>query len=314
MGNSVKTPSSKDLSGQTAIVTGGTYGVGRATVAHLLKCGARVVLTSRWQEKAEAAAARAAEAAGVPADRAVGHALDLTQHETVREFAAWFLEQGWPLNILVENASFSKTDGTALEPADDGTEQMFHANHLGNFFLTMLLADKLRNTPDARVVVMSSAGWQKLDLERALKHDKRYSGSQMRNVKCYLRSKAANLMFAILLSRKLADSGVTVFPCSPHGTFADQPADQPSGDGKFVDMLMKLMTGPEGRGATTTLWLALDAPAAESGTFYAAGKKKRVSFSNEELDALWEASERLTGASLAPKRKRSRSRSRSPSS
>ena len=54
-----------DLSGKSAIVTGGSKGLGEAISAGLASAGARVLLTSRHGEEAEQVARRIAEDFGV---------------------------------------------------------------------------------------------------------------------------------------------------------------------------------------------------------------------------------------------------------
>ena len=44
-----------------------------------------------------------------------------------------------------------------LTPSEDRLEEMFAVNHLGHFYLTVLLLDKLRESSPARVVHVSSA-------------------------------------------------------------------------------------------------------------------------------------------------------------
>ncbi|MGH3553343.1 MAG: SDR family NAD(P)-dependent oxidoreductase, partial [Mycobacterium sp.] len=63
---------SPDLSGRTAIITGASRGIGLAVAQRLADTGANVVLTSRQQENADAAAAQVGgNALGVAA-----HAVD----------------------------------------------------------------------------------------------------------------------------------------------------------------------------------------------------------------------------------------------
>ena len=46
---------SRDLSGKTAFVTGASAGIGKATVAALVECGAEIIATGRRQDALDAA-------------------------------------------------------------------------------------------------------------------------------------------------------------------------------------------------------------------------------------------------------------------
>jgi len=83
-----------DLSGRTALVTGGASGIGRACVRRLAAAGARVVVV----DLDGAGAARAAEEAG-----GVGHALDLADLERLDRFDLGTASGGGP-DVIVNNA------------------------------------------------------------------------------------------------------------------------------------------------------------------------------------------------------------------
>ena len=57
------------------------------------------------------------------------------------------------LNILICNAGVL---GVPYQTTEDGIEYHFAVNHLGHFYLTQLLADVLRKSAPARVIVVSS--------------------------------------------------------------------------------------------------------------------------------------------------------------
>ena len=97
-----------DLSGKTAIVTGASRGIGQATAAALVAVGANVVMTSRHQDAADAAAAQlGARAAGFAA-----HAADEEAAHACVEFA---LEQFGSLDLLVNNAATNPAYGPVVE-------------------------------------------------------------------------------------------------------------------------------------------------------------------------------------------------------
>lgn len=99
---------SGSLSGRTAIVTGASRGIGLACARHLVARGAGVVLTSRHEEAAEAAAAEIGDgAAGFAA-----HALDESAAQACIEFA---IDRFGGADILVNNAGTNPAYGEIVD-------------------------------------------------------------------------------------------------------------------------------------------------------------------------------------------------------
>eukprot|EP00246_Nothoceros_aenigmaticus_P018122 TRINITY_DN9376_c0_g1_i1.p1 TRINITY_DN9376_c0_g1~~TRINITY_DN9376_c0_g1_i1.p1 ORF type:complete len:149 (-),score=14.02 TRINITY_DN9376_c0_g1_i1:74-520(-) len=117
-----------DLSGRTAIVTGGASGLGAETARVLALRGAQVIIAARNTQ--------AAERVKDEIIRATPHAkvevleLDLSSLASVKRCADQFLASGYPLNLLMNNA------GVMLCPfqkSADGIEIQFATNHVGKF-------------------------------------------------------------------------------------------------------------------------------------------------------------------------------------
>jgi 3-oxoacyl-[acyl-carrier protein] reductase len=85
-----------DLSGRVALVTGGTRGIGLATVRALAEAGATVVLTGRDEARAKEAASAAGAAAGL--------ALDVTDAKAVSSLVRGVAKEHGRLDIVVANA------------------------------------------------------------------------------------------------------------------------------------------------------------------------------------------------------------------
>lgn len=96
------------LKGKTAVITGGTRGIGFATVKKFLENGAKVaVLGSRKETVDKALAELKAENAEYPV---VGYWPDLTNHAEVKKVFEEVKEEFGSLDILVNNAGISARD------------------------------------------------------------------------------------------------------------------------------------------------------------------------------------------------------------
>lgn len=133
-----------DLEGKTAIVTGGSSGIGLHTVMGLASRGARVVSTCRDVERGERIAAAARARAG--GMHVTSMPLDLESWADVRRFAS-SVGAAAPVDVLVHNAgAVYPTQRTTV----DGVDAQLAVIHLGPLLLTHLLAGSL--SPHARIV------------------------------------------------------------------------------------------------------------------------------------------------------------------
>ncbi len=196
-----------DQSGRTAVVTGANSGLGYVTARELARRGAQVVLACRSAERGVAAVDRLLRE--VPDADVEFRALDLGDLASVRQFAAAY--DSARLDLLINNAGVM---ALPYRRTADGFETQFGVNHLGHFALTGLLLPRLLETPDARVVTVSSGLHALADLDIGdLNSERNY-----RRWIAYARSKTANLVFVHELARRLALSAPT--PSRPPRTRA----------------------------------------------------------------------------------------------
>ena len=127
---------STDLSGTTALVTGSTSGIGRATAGHLAALGAHVIVTGRDTGRGERAVAEI-RADGGKADFV---AADLRDAASARELADRAIELGGGhVDVLVNNAGifpFGPTEATT----EDGFDAVIAVNVKAPYFLVAALA------------------------------------------------------------------------------------------------------------------------------------------------------------------------------
>ncbi|GAB4210480.1 MAG: SDR family oxidoreductase [Roseiflexaceae bacterium] len=93
-----------DLSGRTALLTGGRVKIGYQTALRLLRDGARVILTTRFPRDAARRFANEPDCAAWR-ERLVIYGLDLRHIPAVEQFAALLLEREPALDILINNAA-----------------------------------------------------------------------------------------------------------------------------------------------------------------------------------------------------------------
>jgi len=192
-----------DLSGKTAIVTGGYSGIGLETTRTLHSAGANVVVPARDLSKATTALAAIP---GVTAET-----LDLMDPVSIASFAKRFVGSGRTLHILVNNAGIM---ANPLTRDARGYESQLSTNHLGHFQLTAGLWPALRRAKGARVVSLSSVGHRRAPVDFA---DPNFEHREYDRWAAYGQSKTANALFAIRLDTLGESHGVRAFSVHPGG-------------------------------------------------------------------------------------------------
>ncbi|XP_075575509.1 flotillin-2 isoform X1 [Pelecanus crispus] len=201
-------PGRPALRGRTAIVTGGSGGIGAATALELARGGARVVLAARSVPRGEAAARRIRTETGNTEVRFMH--LDLASLRSVRAFASAFLRQEPHLHLLINNAGVS-AGGTT----EDGFSLSFQVNHLGHFLLTQLLLERLQSCAPSRVVIVAS----RAHCAGRLRPDAlgRPPPGLLSTFQDYCDSKLANVLHARELATRLQGTQVTCYAVHPGG-------------------------------------------------------------------------------------------------
>jgi NAD(P)-dependent dehydrogenase (short-subunit alcohol dehydrogenase family) len=194
--------------GNTALITGSTDGVGRVVAIRLGEAGVRVLVHGRDQDRGNQVVADITQSGGA----AEFLAADLASLAEVRRLGETVRQRTERLDILINNAGLG-TAGTSRHTSVDGHELRFAVNYLAGFLLTDLLLPLLRQSAPARIVNVASAGQQPIDFADVML-TRGYS------VRAYCQSKLAQIMFTIDLAEALADTGVTVNALHP-ATYMD---------------------------------------------------------------------------------------------
>jgi len=253
-----------DLSGQVAIVTGSTSGIGRATAQGLLDLGADVAVTSRSIERAVEAAdeLNRSDAAGT----ARGFALDTADFASIHDFVDRLGSFAPSVDMVAHNAGALtdeyRTDGRGME--------LTLSSHLvGPYLLTKLLEPRLSN--GARVVYMSSGGMytQGLEVDRIEMSPRNYRGTI-----AYARAKRGQVEMVTHLGPQLAPA---VKLHSMHPGWVDTPGVEAGlpGFGKVMGPLLR----DADQGADTMVWLcATGAPGSAAGQFWLDRRPRRTAY------------------------------------
>ncbi len=289
--------------GKTAIVTGANAGLGFETTLGLAQKGAKVIMACRNIAKAEKA--KAAILKKVPDGDIAVMEIDLSKLKSVRNFAKAFLKKYDALHLLINNA------GVMIPPyekTEDGFELQMGANYFGHFLLTGLLLETIMQTPESRVVSLSSLAHKAGDIH----FDNLHWETGYVKMKAYRQSKLACLIFAFELQRRLDKVGSSTLSVAAHPGISNTEL------GKHIPKLMYLLFRPLAsfyiqkpeHGALPTLMAALGTEV-KGGDYYGPTgnsqetkgppglARSKSKARNEEMGKrLWSVSEELTGVKI----------------
>jgi NAD(P)-dependent dehydrogenase (short-subunit alcohol dehydrogenase family) len=127
-----------DLTGQVALVTGTTSGLGDRFARVLARCGAKVVVTGRRTERLEALA----EAIRADGGEALPLRLDMTDRASIRSVVQQAEDQWGTIDTLVNNAGIPDAQ-RAHKMSDELVDAVFDTNLRGPWILSCEIAKRL---------------------------------------------------------------------------------------------------------------------------------------------------------------------------
>jgi 3-oxoacyl-[acyl-carrier protein] reductase len=235
------------LQGKTAIVTGGSRGIGRAIALGLASRGADVAV---GYLKNEARAREVVETIADAGGKAVAIQADLSRPaEATRLFDETEQAIG-ALDIVVANAADQILKPLA-ECSEDDYDRMFNTNTKGVFFTLKEAARRLNE--GGRVIVTSTGGTRMFFPDQSL----------------YLGSKGAIEQFVRALAWELGGRGITVNVISPGPTDTDLMKDRYRDQAAAVSPFNRI--GDPGDVADIAVFLAGEAARWVTGQNIAAG-------------------------------------------
>ncbi|WP_392542690.1 SDR family NAD(P)-dependent oxidoreductase [Oryzobacter telluris] len=242
------------LAGRHVAVTGASSGLGRRTALDLAALGASVHLVVRDTSRGDRVAAEV-DAATSPGTARVWRC-DVSDLDSVRSFAAAFLDTGLPLRALVHNAGALPEQRTE---SAQGHELTLALHVLGPVLMSEVLLPAL--AADAgRVVLVTSGGMY----TQALPADPEYRHGEYSGAVAYARSKRGQVELLPVLAARWASHGVSVH--ATHPGWAATPGLDASLP-RFAAALRPVLRS-DTAGADTTTWVVASEPAPPSGLLW----------------------------------------------
>jgi 3-oxoacyl-[acyl-carrier protein] reductase len=184
-----------ELTGRTALVTGGSRGIGRAIVTRLATQGADVAFTYKGN------AAAAAETVGIVEGlgrRALAVQGDASQAETAETVVKVVLEAYGKIDILVNTAGVTRDD-LIMRMSVDAWREVLETNLYGAFFMIKAVTRPMLKARSGRIINITSVSGQAGQMGQAN----------------YSSAKAGLIGLTKATARELASRSITVNAVAP---------------------------------------------------------------------------------------------------
>ena len=183
-----------DLTGQTALVTGASRGIGRAIAMRLASCGASIAAVARSVQGLEGTLTAIREAGGT----AEGYAANVAAPADVTAVVEAVEARFGKIHVLVNNAGVTK-DGLFLRMEDDAWQEVIDTNLKGTFLFCRAVGSIMMRGRYGRIINVSSVSGLMGNPGQAN----------------YSASKAGIIGFTRTIARELASRGITVNAVAP---------------------------------------------------------------------------------------------------
>ena len=229
-----------NLEGKTALITGGTKGIGRATVLAFAQLGAKVIFTARDGEAVTAFQQELGEQGFI----ASGMQADVTSEEDQDQLTDFVFQRSGSLDILVNNAGMNiRKEAILFEPEE--YQQIIDTNLLAPFELTRKFFALLKRSGKASVINVASVA----------------ASQDIKSGAPYAMAKAGLLQQTRSLASEWADKNIRVNAVSPWYTetpLVKPVMDQKERYDKIIERTpLKRFAQPEEM-ANTIAFLAMD--------------------------------------------------------
>ncbi len=196
-----------DLSGKSAVVTGGSRGLGRAIALRLAEQGADVAISYRGNAAAARDTAAAIEALG---RRAVVYQGDVKEPDAADGLIKAALEAFGKVDILVNNAGITRDD-LIMRMGVDAWRDVLETNLFGAFYATKAVTRPMLRAKSGRIVNITSVSGQAGQMGQAN----------------YSSAKAGLIGLTKATARELASRGITCNAVAPGFVLTELTQDLP---------------------------------------------------------------------------------------
>jgi 3-oxoacyl-[acyl-carrier protein] reductase len=196
-----------DLSGKSAVVTGGSRGIGRAIALRLAAQGADVAFTYRGNEAAAKEATGGIEALG---RRAIGVQGDATDPASADALVRAALDAFGKVDILVNNAGITRDD-LIMRMSVDAFRDVLETNLFGAFYAIKAVSRPMLKAKGGRIVNITSVSGQAGQMGQAN----------------YSAAKAGLIGLTKATARELASRGITCNAVAPGFVLTELTQDLP---------------------------------------------------------------------------------------
>jgi 3-oxoacyl-[acyl-carrier protein] reductase len=196
-----------DLAGKSAVVTGGSRGIGRAIVLRLAAQGADVAFSYRGNEAAAKETAAAVEALGRKALPVQG---DVSQPETADALVKAALAAFGKVDILVNNAGITRDDLIMRMSVED-FRAVLETNLFGAFYAIKAVTRPMLKAKRGRIINITSVSGQAGQTGQAN----------------YSSAKAGLIGLTKATARELASRGITCNAVAPGFVLTELTKDLP---------------------------------------------------------------------------------------
>ncbi|MBK6412526.1 SDR family oxidoreductase [Sphingopyxis sp.] len=145
-----------DMTGQVALITGSSRGIGKATAEAMAEQGAKVVISSRKQDACDATAAEINAKFG--GGTAIAVAANISSKDDLQKLVIETRAALGKITALVCNAASNPYYGPGLGISDEQFRKIMDNNILSNHWLISMVAPEMLERGEGSITIISSVG------------------------------------------------------------------------------------------------------------------------------------------------------------